>query len=153
MDFVKETPNNIGELVKKAGDKNNWKRRLEAVNEMKRYDCQQVRDVITRLALHDRVFKVKEEAFRVAQALGIKKNGKSIYLGKKDIGYKSSDFTKVFKRIKRECKMDELDLEKFKERMKIINPEMYDVMQYEKGKKFNTWIEEKYKSLPKEKKK
>lgn len=153
MEFMKETPKNISELVKKAGDKTNWKRRLEAVNEMKRYDCQQVRDVITRLALHDRVFKVKEEAFRVAQALGIKKNGKPIYLGKKDIGYKSSDFTKIFKRIKRECSMNELDLIKFKEKMKIINPEMYDVMQYEKGKKFDTWIEGKYKSLPKEKKK
>lgn len=153
MNFIKETPDNIDDLVKKAGDKKSWRRRLEAINEMKMYDCQQVRDVITRLALHDRVFKVKEEAFRVAQALEIKKKGKPIFLGRKDIGYKSSDFTKIFKRIKRECKMDELDLEKFKEKMELINPEMYDVMQFEKGNKFDVWAEGIYRSLPKEKKK
>lgn len=152
MNFIKETPANIDELVKKAGDKTNWKRRLEAVNEMKKYDCQQVRDVITRLALHDRVFKVKEEAFRVAQALAIKKKGRNLFLGKKDIGYKLSDFTKIFKRIKRECKMQELNLELFKEKFKQFNPEMYDVMQFEKGNKFDKWIENNYKSLPKEKK-
>ena len=150
MDFIKETPSNIDELVKMAGDKTSWKRRLQSVQQMKKYDCQQVRDVITRLALHDRVFKVKEQAFRVAQGLEIKKNGKSIFLGKKDIGYKSSDFKKVFQRIKRECKMEELDLQKFKEKMKTINPEMYDVMTYEKDKKFDSWIEGIYKCLPKE---
>lgn len=119
------------------------------MHQMKKYDCQQVRDVITRLALHDRVFKVKEEAFRVAQALGITKQGKPIYLSKKDTGYKSSDFTKTFQRIKRECKMEELEIEKFKEKFLIVNHEMYDVMSFEKGKKFDEWIENKYKSLPK----
>lgn len=34
---------------------------------MKQYDAQQVRDVITRLALYDREFKGKEEVFRVSQ--------------------------------------------------------------------------------------
>ena len=149
MDFIKETPSTIKDLIKMAGDKTNWKRRLEAVHQMKKYDCQQVRDVITRLALHDRVFKVKEEAFRVAQALGITKQGKPIYLSKKDTGYKSSDFTKTFQRIKRECKMEELEIEKFKEKFLIVNHEMYDVMSFEKGKKFDEWIENKYKSLPK----
>ncbi|MCS6110395.1 HEAT repeat domain-containing protein [Clostridium botulinum] len=153
MDFIKETPSNINELVKMAGDKTNWKRRLQAVQQMKKYDCQQIRDVITRLALHDRVYKVKEEAFRVAQGLGIKKQGKPIFLGKKDIGYKSSDFTKIFKRIKRECKMDELDIKAIKDKLIIINPEMYDVMNFEKGKKLDEWIENKYKSLPKDKNK
>ncbi len=151
MNFINETPVNINELVKMAGDKTNWKRRLEALQQMKRYDCQQVRDLITRLALHDKVFKVKEEAFKVAQGLGINKNGKPIFLSRKDIGYKSSDFIKIFKRIRRECKMEELDLLEFKTKMKIINPEMYDVMLYEKGKKFDDWIASTFKNLPKNK--
>lgn len=151
MDFIKETPTNIDELVKMANDKTSWKNRLNAVNQMKQYDCQKVRDVITRLAMHDKVFMVKEQAFRVAQALGIKIHGKPIYLGKKDIRYKSSDFTKIFNRIKRECKMEDLDIIKFKEKMLIINPEMYDVMLYEKGSRFDNWIEGIYKSLPKNK--
>lgn len=147
----KKTPNNIKELVKAANDQTSWRRRLEALNELKQYDCQQSRDVITRLAIHDRVFKVKEEAFRAAQALKLTKRGKPIYLGKKDIGFKSQDFKKVFLRIRREKKMEELDLQLFKEILKIIKPDMYDIMEYEKGAKFDEWISNMFKSLPKNK--
>jgi hypothetical protein len=43
----------------------------------------QSRDVILRLALHDKVFKVKQEAYKASKILGIQKNGKAITLGKK----------------------------------------------------------------------
>lgn len=92
-----------------------------------------------------------EEAFRIAQSLGFEKNGKPIYLGKKDIGFKQSDYTKTFARIKRECKMEELDIQVFKEKFIIVNPEMYDVMLYEKSSNFDEWIENIYKCLPKKK--
>ncbi|MBV4432401.1 HEAT repeat domain-containing protein [Clostridium tyrobutyricum] len=147
----KQTPANIDVLVKMAGDKNHCDKRLQALDELKKWDCQKSRDVITRLALHDRVYKVKEKAFRVAQALGIKKGGKPIYLGKKDTGYKSKDFKKIFSRIKRESHMDTLNLEVFKSKFIQINPEMYDVMLNEKNSKFDEWIEGIYRSLPKDK--
>lgn len=148
----KQTPPNIDELVKMAGDKNDCEKRLRAIEELKKWDCQKSRDVITRLALHDRIFEVKERAFRAAQALEIKKGGKPIRLGKKDIGYKSKDFKKAFSRIKRESHMDNLDLESFKAKFIQVNPEMYDVMLYEKNSNFDEWIENIYNSLPKDKK-
>ncbi|CCO11304.2 putative uncharacterized protein [Carnobacterium maltaromaticum LMA28] len=83
MEFIMETPINIDELVRKAGDLNEWENRLSAVHELGKYDCQQSRDVLVRLALHDKVFGVKEAAFRYAQGLGIYKNGKPLTLGKK----------------------------------------------------------------------
>ena len=107
--MTKGTPANISQLVKDANNKSSWKIRLAALNELKQYDCQQSRDVITRLALHDKVYKVKEEAFRAAQAMGITYRGNPIRLGRKDIGFKTKDFTKVFLRIKREKSMEELD--------------------------------------------
>lgn len=149
MTFIKETPAHIDELKRKANNKCDWKERLDAVRELKKYDCQKSRDIVTRLALHDKVFKVKEEAFRAAQAFGINKNGKPIFLGKKDIGYKNKDFTKTFLRVKRESKMEEFDLEVFKEKFIEVNPEMYDVMKYDKSNKFDKWIENIYKGLPK----
>lgn len=145
-----EAPDNIGELVQNAGCKYDWKARLSALEELRKYDCQQSRDVIIRLALHDKVYKVKEEAFRAAQAFGLEKNGRPINLGRKDIGYKSKDFTKLFLKVKRDKKMDELDLALFKETFKILNPEMYDVMSFEKGSKLDNWIISSYKSLPKD---
>lgn len=151
MDFIKKTPSNIDLLVADANRKYCWKTRLSALEELRKYDCQQSRDVITRLALHDRVYKIKEEAFRAAQALGIKKDGTPIRLGKKDIGFKSSDFTKVFQRIKREQAMEEFDLLKFKAALQKLNPEMLDVMSFEKGPKLDFWIESIYTGLPKKK--
>ena len=99
--------------------------------------------------MHDKVYKVKEEAFRAAQAFGITKNGKPIFLGKKDIGYKASDFTKLFQRIKREKKMEDFDLKIFKETFEILNPEMLDVMSFEKGNKLDDWIQKTFSGLPK----
>ena len=47
-----------------------------------------------------------EETFRAAQAMGITYRGNPIRLGRKDIGFKTKDFTKVFLRIKREKSME-----------------------------------------------
>ena len=149
MTFINEAPENIDELVKDANRKHSWKTRLAALNELRKYDCRQSRDVIIRLALHDKVYKVKEEAFRAAQALGLTKNGNPIRLGRKDIGYKPSDFTKLFQRIKRDKKMDDFDLAVFKETFDILNPEMLDVMSFEKGSKLDAWIDHTFSGLPK----
>ncbi|MEK5207496.1 HEAT repeat domain-containing protein [Psychrobacillus sp. FSL H8-0510] len=140
---------NIDALVKQANDKNSWENRLAALKGISEIDCHQRKDVVTRLAIHDKVFAVKEEACRIANKLNITKNGKVIRLGKKDIGYKNSDFTKTFSRIKRESKMEEFDLELFKKKFQIVNPEMYDVMNFEKRNKFDEWVEKLYISLPK----
>lgn len=136
-------------IIKKAKDKTSWRNRLEALREMKSCDFEQKKDLIIQMALHDRVFAVKEEAFRIAQSLGYKKHGKAFFLSKKDIGYKNKDFVKLFKKIKKQMEMDELDLASFKSKFKKIDPEMYDVMMFEKGEGFDEWIKNIFISLPK----
>jgi hypothetical protein len=149
MSLIMETPVNIDELVKNANCKHCWQTRLSALEELRKYDCQKSRDVITRLALHDRVFKVKEEAVRATQLLEITKNGKPISLGKKDIGFKSKDVTKLFIRVRREKNIEEFNLDVFKVGFKDINPEMYNVLSFDKGSKFDAWIENTFTGLPK----
>lgn len=163
MTTKNETPSNINELKNMANNKTDWQLRLSAIHQLKYYDCQQSRDIITRLALTDKVFKVKEEAIRASQRLKITKNGKPLFLGKKDIKYKTKDFTKVFQRVKRGGKIETFDINIFKEKFKQVNPEMYDVMRFEKSKitfdnntvesiddsGFDKWIENIYKGLPK----
>ena len=76
MNYVlKEVPENMEELKRKATNQSNWRERLEAVNELKNYDCQQSRSILTNLAIHDSVFVVQEAAFRAAQSMKITKNG------------------------------------------------------------------------------
>ncbi|MEM5548668.1 HEAT repeat domain-containing protein [Pseudoalteromonas fuliginea] len=151
MQLLMETPVNIDELVKNANCKQCWKTRLAALEELRKYDCQQSLDVILRLALHDKVFEEKKEAFKAAQVLGITKNGKPISLGKKDIGFKNKVIDKLFIRVKRELKMEEFVLTTFKAKFKSIHPEMYDVLSFDRSGKFDLWIEDKFRNLPKSK--
>lgn len=139
----------ITELIGQARDRSSWETRLHAVKELAQYDTPKVRDTIISLALHDRVYAVKEEAGSIANKLGYKKDGQKVVVTKKDTKYKNSDFTKVFFEVKRELEMEEFDLEAFKEKFSSVNPEMYDTMQYENKDKFDTWIENRYMNLPK----
>ncbi|WP_342528249.1 HEAT repeat domain-containing protein [Chryseomicrobium sp. FSL W7-1435] len=139
----------ISDLIKDARDRSSWETRLNAVKELENYDTPKTHDVIISLALHDRVYAVKEEAASIANRLGLKKDGQKIVVTKKDTKYKNSDFTKLFHQVKRELEMEEFDLELFKEKFSTVNPEMYDTMQYEHKDKFDTWVENKYMNLPK----
>lgn len=138
-EIKKETPANINDLVKMAGDKTNWRRRLEAVQELKKWDCQQSRDVLTRLALHDLVFKVKEEALRATQPFGIVKNGKPLKLNKKPKGHLIKDINKKLYRVS-DILGEEFGIEEFKEKFKQLYPEVYDVYEGDKGNKLDKWI-------------
>ena len=84
--MLKEVPENMEELKRKATNQSNWRERLEAVNELKNYDCEQSRSILTNLAIHDSVFAVKEAAFRAAQSMKITKNGQPIRLNRKPKG-------------------------------------------------------------------
>lgn len=70
-------------------------------------------------------------------------------MGRKNIGFKSADFTKIFQRIKREKGIEEFELAEIKAALQKLNPEMFDVMSFEKGNKFDSWIENTFKGLPK----
>lgn len=139
----------LDSLVKKTGNKNNWRARIEALEELQEHICPRANDVIIRLALHDKVFSVKNKAFLLAQSRKLKKSGKDIRLTRKNIGYKNKDFIKLFSRIRREKKMSTFDLQVFKDTFLTLNPEMFDVMNYEKKNGFDTWIVNTYNSLPK----
>ena len=155
MDFTVGTPDNINELVKQANNKNSWRERLDAVNKLSKWKCQQSIDVVTRLAIHDLVFKVKERAFRVAQAFDVKKSGKPVFLGRKPKGHLIKDINKKVYKVAGHLKIDpfDFDIAVFKESFKSLYPEAYDVYEYERDKKFDAWIINIVKGMPKDKRK
>lgn len=144
MNYAVHKAGSFKELEKMAYDKTNWHNRLEAVRKMKRMKSEKVMNILTDMVFHDRVFAVKKEAYNAALRMGVKVNGKPIFLGKKDTGYKLDDFKEIFNIIKKRCHMDNVDVDKIKEEMQKLNPEMYDVMSYEKKGKFNSWIRDIY---------
>lgn len=147
MKIIEQEPLNIDELKEKANTKDNWKLRLEAVNELAQYNCQKSRHILTKLATTDRVFAVKEAAFNAAQAMGITEKGQPLVLKRKDLGYSGKTYTKIFTRVKKETQMDVFDLDTFKKQFQVVSPEMYDVMAFDKQDQFDAWIEESYEKL------
>ena len=148
--MIKETPANIEVLKRKANNQNSWRERLEAVNELKNYDCQQSRDILTRLAIHDLVFTVKEAAFRAVQAMGVTKNGKPIYLGKKPKGNLIDGISKKLTHV-RDSLPEGYTLDEFKIAFKQQYPAAYDAYEGDKGKQFDKWLGNVIQTLPKKK--
>lgn len=139
----------ITKLIGQARDRSVQQTCLHAIKEIEKYDTPKTRDVILSLAQHDRVFAVKEEAVRIANRQNYRVDCQKIGFAKKDLKYKNSDYTKVFHQVKCELEMDKFDVDAFNEKFSTVNPEMYDVMQFEHKDKFDTWIENKYMNLPK----
>ena len=145
--MISAIPENIDELKNKANNKHNWHDRLESVEMLKNYDCIQSRDILTRLALHDPVFKVKEKAFRAAQALGVSKNGKPIYLSKRKKGNLVKGINKKLEKVRNS--LPELySFDDFKNRFKETYPEDYDIYDGNMDNKFDKWLSNVLNSLP-----
>ncbi|WP_291734139.1 HEAT repeat domain-containing protein [Clostridium sp.] len=141
-EIINLIPDNIEELKKKANDKTSYRTRLEAIDELKKYNCQQSRDILTRLALHDLVYEVRIQAFRAAQAMNVTIKGQPIRLGKKKKGHLIKDINKKVLKVYNQIIEDESEfkLDKFKELFKNKYPEAYDVYRYEKKDNFDKWI-------------
>lgn len=141
-EIINLIPDNIKELKKKANDKTSYRTRLEAIDELKKYDCQQSRDILTRLALHDLVYEVRIQAFKAAKAMNVKVKGEPIRLGEKKKGHLIKDINKKVLKVYDQIIKDESEftLDKFKELFKIKYPEAYDVYRYAKKDNFDKWI-------------
>ena len=148
LSFIQEVPSNIDDLKRKSNNKSNWRERLDSVNELKRYDCRESRDIIKILALHDPVYKVMEVAFEAAHALGITKKGKPLYLAKKKKGNLVEGITKILVRVKNSFK-GEFSIQDFKEKFKAIDPRTYDTYEGDMGDGLDEWLANVLLNLPK----
>lgn len=139
--LVKGAPSNLEDLKKKSKNKSNWRDRLDSVNELKRYDCRQSRDIIKVLALHDPVYKVKEAAFGAAQAFGITKKGKPLYLGKKKKENFVDGINEILVRVKNSLS-GKFSVQDFKEKFKATDPWTYDTYEGNMGDGLDEWLKD-----------
>lgn len=145
---ITEVPSNIEDLKRKSNNKSSWRDRLDSVNELKRYDCRESRDIITRLALHDPVYKVVEAAFQAAQAFGITKKGKPFYLGKRKKRNLDESIIKILVGV-RESLEGEFSIQDFKEKFKAMDLKTYDMYEGDMGDGLDEWLRNALSFLPK----
>ena len=134
--FKEETPQNIKELLKQSQDKNNYEVRLEAIEELGKWKCQQSTKKLLELMTHDKVYIVKQNAF-----LKLQRFGEPVKLPKKKKGHLIKDINKKLLKIYNSFQAENYSITDFKIKFKVIYPEAYDVYFYEKKTTFDNWIQ------------
>ncbi|MNC31198.1 hypothetical protein D3C75_795120 [compost metagenome] len=136
-------PENYEELKKAAGRSADWRARLEAVEELGRYNHKQIIDILNRLMVSDPVYTVQEAAYEKLKAFGEEvtvpsKNKPELFRG----------ISKIVLRIKKSLPRDH-SYEEFKEKLKKMRIDVYDAYEGEKGENFDAWLQKMWASATK----
>ena len=118
-----------------ANNKSDWRLRLAAVEGLKDIDDARAKDVLWRVMISDKVFQVKEAAFRALQA-----KGEDVKLPKKEKGNLIKCVNQKIKVLKNKLPENHT-FEDFKTELKIRESVIYDTYQGDKGSSFDKWLE------------
>jgi hypothetical protein len=134
-------PANYEELKKAANRTSNWKERLNAVEELGRWDNNQTIDVLMHRLANDTVYKVQEAAFRNLNELG-----QDVQLPSRKKGELIKGTSKIILRIKKSLPEGHT-FEEFREKLKKMRLDLYDTYEGDKGTEFDKWLEDTWASL------
>lgn len=133
-EIIHELPENYEELKKAAGRSADWRARLEAVEELGRYNHKQIIDILTRLMNSDPVYTVQEAAYQKLSAFG-----EEVKVPSKNKAELFRGVSKIVLRIKKSLPRDH-SYEEFKEKLKKMRIDVYDAYEGEKGEQFDPWL-------------
>lgn len=139
-------PDNVDKYINLSQDKSDYKSRLEAIEFLSQYKCYECKKELYRLMKTDKIFEVKEAAFRALQNWG-----EPVKLYKKKKGKTIKSINDKLLVIHNSFNGDSYELTDFKARLKGTYPEVYDVYSYEKRNKFDTFLLNSIKTFPKTK--
>ena len=133
--FQDSTPTNIDLLCDEVEDRLSWRRRLEAVEELGKWRCNQSIHALYKRIAHDLAFPVKELAFRKLQAFG-----EDVRLTKNKRGNLVPKIEKKFQLV-RQRMINPHSYDEFKALVKELYPEAYDLYECQKGARFDEWLQ------------
>ncbi|MEK3795950.1 HEAT repeat domain-containing protein [Paenibacillus sp. FSL R7-0204] len=142
-EVIQELPENYDELKKAAGRSADWRARLEAVEELGRYNHKQIIDILNRLMISDPVYTVQEAAYNKLVAFG-----EEVKVPSKNKAELFKGVSKIILRIKKSLPKDHT-YEEFKEKLKKMRVDVYDAYEGEKGADFDQWLEKMWASAAK----
>lgn len=134
-----ELVENYNELKKAANRTSDWRARVEAIEELGKYP--EAIGVLKGILKNDPVLRVQEAAQRQLKGLG-----ETVQIPKREAGDLVPGITKLLVRIKKSLPKDHT-YEEFKEKLKKMRIDVYDVYEGDKGDSFDAWLEEKWTSL------
>lgn len=145
-DFENKKPNNIVEYISLANDISDYQNRLNAIDFLSKYKCFESKRELYRLMKTDRIFEVKEQAFRALQNFG-----EDVRLTKKKKGKPVKTINDKLLILHNSFNGDPYTLTDFKIKFKDLYPYVYDIYNYEKKSKFDSFITSSIKTFAKNK--
>ncbi|CAI6079404.1 HEAT repeat domain-containing protein [Cohnella sp. JJ-181] len=141
IDEVKnELPSNYEEL-KAAANRTSWRERLNAVEELGRWNNPKTIDVLKHRMNNDTVYSVQAAAYHKLKQLG-----EDVVLPPRKTGDLVKGVTKILVRIKKSLPAGH-SFEEFKEKLKKMRLDIYDAYEGERGADFDNWLENVWASL------
>lgn len=136
-----ELPANFNQLKKSINRASNWRERLDAIEELGQWKTRETMQLLTYSMTGDPVYKVQEAAYRKLIALGEK-----VTLPERKTGELIKDTKKILLRLKKSLPENH-SYEDFKEKVKKVRLDLYDVYEGEKGADFDKWLKENWEAL------
>ncbi|WML44691.1 HEAT repeat domain-containing protein [Neobacillus sp. PS3-40] len=136
-------PENLEELKKAASRTSSWRDRIDAIDELGQWKSKQTIEILKTRMINDPVYKIQKIAFHKLQAFG-----EDVQLPPKKKGDLVKGASKIFLRIKKSLPEGHT-YEEFKEKLKKMRLDVYDMYEGEKGTEFDSWLETTWTSLQK----
>lgn len=140
-ELVNELPENYEELKKSANRASNCRGRLDAVEELGKWNHKRTIDILKRVMTEDAVYQVQVAAYHKLKQLG-----EDVQMPVKKPGDLVKDTMKTLVRIKKSLPRDH-SFEAFKEKLQKMRIDLYDTYEGDKGADFDQWLEQTWSSL------
>ena len=129
------------QLKAAANRMSNWRERIQAVEELGKLDHPHAVDVLQHRMTSDPVFKVQMAAYTQLREMG-EEVEKPLPSPEEPV----KGLTKMLVRIKKSLPKDH-SYEDFKEKLKKMRIDVYDIYEGHKGDEFEEWLKAKWASL------
>lgn len=144
--FENRTPSDIDKYIKLSQDKSDYKNRLIAIDFLSKFKCYESKKELYRLMKTDKIFDIKEQAFRALQNFG-----EQVKLTKKKKGKTVKAINDKLLILHNSFNGDPYTLTEFKIKFKHKYPDIYDIYSYEKKSKFDDFVQNSIKTFPQKK--
>lgn len=142
-DIRQELPEHYDQLKKASNRSADWRARLEAVQELGKWEHQQTIDILTRLMDSDPVYKVQEAAYGKLRALG-----QDVQLPSPNKPEPFKGLSKIMLRIRKSLPREHT-FEDFKEKLRKMRIDIYDTYEGIKGDSFDEWLKKQWETAGK----
>ncbi|WP_028558788.1 HEAT repeat domain-containing protein [Paenibacillus pinihumi] len=124
------------QLKAAANRKSSWRDRLDAVEQLGKWNNEQAIELLANRLNYDTVYQVQEAAYRI-----LKQFGEDVQRPSQKKGELIKGVNKILVRVKKSLPAGH-SFEEFKEKLKRMRSDIYDIYEGNKGADFEKWLED-----------